>query len=57
MIKWDNNYTIGIDFIDEQHQKLFEIADRIYNLLKNRLITDKYDEIIKIIDELKNYTI
>ena len=57
MIKWEEGYSIGVESIDEQHKQLFEIANRIYVLLKNELITDKYDKIIEIIDELKSYTI
>jgi hemerythrin-like metal-binding domain len=43
--------------IDEQHEKLFEIADRAYKLLTNDFISDKYDKIIEIIGELKEYTL
>jgi len=57
MTKWEDDYSIGVESIDEQHKELFEIANRIYNLLKNELITDKYGKIIEIIDELKSYTI
>jgi len=57
MIKWEEDYCIGVESIDEQHKQLFEMANRIYGLLKNELITDKYDKIIDIIDELKSYTI
>lgn len=57
MVKWEDKYCLRIEAIDEQHKQLFEIAGRIYELLKNELITDKYDNIIEIIDELKNYTI
>lgn len=57
MVKWEDKYCLRIEAIDEQHKQLFEIAGRIYELLKNELITDKYDDIIEIIDELKNYTI
>jgi len=57
VIKWEEGYSIGVESIDEQHKQLFEIANRIYVLLKNELITDKYDKIIEIIDELKSYTI
>lgn len=56
MIKWSEEYKIGVESIDEQHKQLFEIANRIYDLLKNKLITDKYDNILEIIDELRNYT-
>lgn len=57
MVKWEDKYCLRIEAIDEQHKQLFEIAGRIYELLKNELLTDKYDHIIEIIDELKNYTI
>lgn len=57
MVKWKDEYYIGIEAIDEQHKELFEIANRIYALLKNELILDKYNKIVEIIDELKNYTI
>jgi len=57
MIKWTDDYCLGVDFIDEQHRQLFEIANRIFSLLENELIMDKHDRIIEIIDELKNYTI
>jgi len=56
MIEWKNDYSIGVDEIDEQHKKLFEIANRAYSLLKNELITDKYDQIADIFAELLDYT-
>jgi len=56
MIKWKEDYKIGIDIIDEQHQKLFEIAGRAYDLLKNNFKMDKYDAIVDIMEELKEYT-
>lgn len=57
MIEWKDEYAIGIEMIDEQHKQLFEIASRIYDLIQNNLLTDKYDAIIEIINELKDYTI
>jgi hemerythrin len=57
MIKWKDEYSIGVDSVDAQHKELFEIANRSYDLLRNQLITDKYEKIIEIIDELKNYTV
>lgn len=56
MIQWKDEYSIGMESIDEQHKQLFEIANRAYALLKNELITDKYDAIVEIINELKDYT-
>jgi len=57
MVEWQDEYDMGVASIDEQHKELFVIANRIYDLLKNDLITDKYDAIIEIIEELKAYTI
>lgn len=57
MIYWKEDYRLGVDLIDQQHQKLFQIAEDIYNLLKNNLYTDKYDRILLLLSELKDYTI
>lgn len=57
MIPWKNDYDVGVHIIDEQHKKLFEIADSAFNLLENKLVIDKYDKFVEILDELKEYTI
>ncbi|WP_017210933.1 bacteriohemerythrin [Clostridium beijerinckii] len=57
MVKWKADYEVGVKLIDEQHEKLFEIADRAYKLLTNDFILDKYDRITEILGELKEYTI
>lgn len=57
MFKWSDDYKTGVDHIDEQHIKLFEIGNRAYELLKNTMYLDKYDKIVEIIIELKDYTI
>lgn len=57
MITWREEYLLGIDTIDEQHKELFRIATEIFDLMKNQLIIDKYDHIVKLISELKDYTI
>lgn len=57
MLQWREDYLVGIAEIDEQHKKLVEIANRAYALLKNDLISDKYDQIVEIIEELKQYTV
>lgn len=55
--KWKDEYSIGIPEVDKQHMKLFEIVNRIQELLCDEFITDKYDGIVAIITELKEYTI
>ncbi len=57
MITWKDEYSLGIENIDQQHKKLFEIAGRAYELLKDQHYLDKYDKIIEILDELKEYTV
>lgn len=57
MITWKEDFRLGIDEIDKQHKKLFDIANEAYDLLKNEFAIDKYDHIVDIIKELKNYTI
>ncbi|MGI6225469.1 MAG: bacteriohemerythrin [Peptococcales bacterium] len=57
MIRWKDEYKIGIQLIDEQHKKLFEICDRTYALLQNEIFLDKYDKIIQVLNELRDYTI
>ncbi|WP_378952561.1 bacteriohemerythrin [Pelosinus sp. sgz500959] len=57
MVVWKDEFSIGVDLIDEEHKHLFVIANEIYDLLNNDLIIDKYDQILYIINNLKDYTI
>ena len=57
MITWKDDYLLGIEEIDKQHQQLFKIATDIHELIRNELIIDKYDRILKLLAELKDYTI
>lgn len=57
MFKWKDSYSCNIRQIDEQHKKLFELANKIYNIV---LLDDKYDhfdEIVGTIRTLKEYTV
>lgn len=56
MLVWKEEYSIGVPLIDEQHQHMFEIGNRAYELLKDDFCTDMYDGIVAIIKELKEYT-
>lgn len=57
MYEMKEEYKIGVERIDEQHKKLFELADKAYMLLKDDFSLDKYDKIVRILEELKDYTI
>ena len=56
MYKMKKEFLTGIKQIDEQHERLFEIANETYHLLQNEFKIDKYDEVLNLIDELKEYT-
>jgi hemerythrin len=56
MYEMKPEYYTGIGFIDEEHKKLFEIANTAYELLTNEFIPDKYDYIMEVVDELREYT-
>ncbi|HOQ16525.1 MAG TPA: bacteriohemerythrin [Defluviitaleaceae bacterium] len=57
MVKWSDDYLIGVPEIDEQHKRLFEIAGRAYKVMQDEYSIDKYDQIIEIIEELKDYAV
>ena len=57
MFKMEEKYKIGVPQIDEEHEKLFEIGERAYQLLKDPYAIDKYDKIVEVIEELKEYTV
>ena len=56
MYEMKEEFFTGIEEIDNQHKVLFEIADKIYYLLKDEFAIDKYDKIVQLIEELKDYT-
>jgi hemerythrin len=56
MYEMKPEYYTGVNFIDEEHKKLFEIANTAYELLMNEFIPDKYDYIMEVVNELKDYT-
>lgn len=56
MLVWKEEYEIGVEQIDEQHKRLFELGNNIYALINDYLYEDKYDKIVHILDELREYT-
>lgn len=57
MYEMKDEYLTGIRMIDEEHKRLFEIADSLYYLQKEEFLVDKYDQIQGILNELKDYTL
>jgi hemerythrin len=55
--KWKEEYCTGIDVIDKQHKQLLEIGARIFDLANAKDGYDRYDEILEVLYELKDYTV
>lgn len=52
-IIWSEEFSVGIKRFDDQHKKLIEIINRLYDLMsKNKT----HEELKSVISELKNYT-
>lgn len=51
-----DKYKTGIEMVDEEHKKLFEIIRETNDVINTEFVHDKYDEIMRLLAELKNYT-
>ena len=49
-------YVIGVEQIDEEHKRLFEIIGEANAVLHNDFLYDKFDQISNILGELVEYT-
>lgn len=55
-LAFTEKYFTGIALIDEEHRRLFEIIAQANTLIKEELLHDKYDEIVNILNQLREYT-
>lgn len=53
---FSDEYLTGIGLIDDEHRQLFALVNEVHALVNDDFIFDKYDEIMRILTELKNYT-
>lgn len=53
---FSDEYLTGIELVDSEHRQLFALVNDVYRLIHDDLIFDKYDEIVRILTELRNYT-
>ena len=56
-IKWRDLYSVNNEVIDRQHKRLFEIGGTLLDIVSARDELDHYDEILRIVGELKDYTV
>lgn len=52
-----DQYRTGIALVDEEHKRLFDIIRETDQVIHAELLHDKYDEIMRILAELKDYTV
>ena len=55
MFEMKKEYFTGIQIVDEEHAKLFDYANQIYELLNDEFMVDKYDNIKDLLIKLKDY--
>ena len=55
MYQFTEDCLTGIEQIDKEHEKLFELINRTMKLLNDKLLEDKYHQISEVLEELRNY--
>lgn len=53
---FSEKYMTGIELVDDEHRHLFEIIKETNNVINAAYLHDKYDEIMRLLAELKDYT-
>lgn len=51
-----DKFKTGVPLIDDEHRRLFEIIKETNDLIHEQLLHDKYDEIMRLLSELRDYT-
>jgi len=51
-----DKYKTGITLVDNEHRRLFEIIKDTNDVIHAELLHDKYDEIMRLLVELREYT-
>lgn len=49
-------YHTGVEEIDREHAKLFEIINDVYKMVEEEYSEDRYDDILELLDRLAEYT-
>lgn len=56
-LTFSDKYRTGIQLIDDEHKRLFEIIKETDDLIREEYLHDKYDRIMHILEELAEYTV
>ena len=55
MFEFTDDFLIGIKELDDEHRYLFSLINKAHDLLNNNYLTDRYDKVHEILDELDAY--
>ena len=56
MYKFTDDCLIGVERLDDEHRELFRIINDVAYLLGNEFKEDKYDDMVHLLHELRDYT-
>ncbi len=54
--RFTEKYMTGIEAIDKEHRGLFDIIGKAYRLVEAGEVSDRYDDIMSLLDQLEEYT-
>lgn len=54
--QFSDAYLTGIPLVDKEHRELFRIIGDVYRVMTDEYAFDKYDEIVHLLEELRDYT-
>ncbi len=55
--EFTDEYRTGIPLIDSEHKQLLSIVEQANHLARSEHVEEKYDEILLVLEQLKNYTV
>ncbi len=53
--RFTDKYRTGIEAVDEEHRGLFAIIGSAYRLVESGDVSDRYDDIMSLLDQLEDY--
>ncbi|MCT4594646.1 MAG: bacteriohemerythrin [Anaeromicrobium sp.] len=57
MFSWKDEYSCNVKRVDDQHRELLRIGNTLYEMVRLKKHEDNYDELVRVLNELKEYTI
>lgn len=52
-MEWDDSYSVGVEEIDRQHRRLFELVNQLHDACATQC---SEDQVMRVVDEFSDYT-